>query len=629
MSLKKNSTNPKTSSGCWNLKLERLEVRDVPAVLVANADDGYVAFDGKLSVDSASGLLANDTLDNLPVEGGTVTLLAGSQTGPGTVTVHPNGSFVYNGSPDDFGEVSFDYQVSAGGETASARATLFLNHSPVGNSFTVQVTESDILLAPENLGFDPDGPSPSISPLIFPENGTIEFLEGRLLYTPNQGFTGTDSFTFIAIDEFGAESVPATITFVVGSGGENNAPFAEADNYFATPDTELTIDAVHGVLANDSDPNNDTLSAWLDIAPANGLLTLATDGSFTYTPNEGFLGTDTFTYFVDDARGGSALAAVTIRVQPPTTNTPPSALDAAFSVREDGGFGGVLLGADVDGDAITFAPVDAPANGRVVVNADGTFSYRPNPNFFGTDSFTFRTNDGQADSNLATVTITVRPVNDRPTLARAEFSVAENSPAGTSVGTIVGADVDGDALTYAITGGNRNGAFAIDPATGVITVANAAALDFETTRTFRLTVRVTDPSGRSDGARVVIRLLDVNENRRAALDIVPGDSQNRISLRDATVEVAILGAADLDVRQIDVDSLRFGRTGRENSIVRNNRGQAQFQLRDVNGDGRLDLVVRFNVDDTRLRVNDTRAVLTGDLFNGGELTGDGSVTVRR
>ncbi len=628
MSLKKQSSNPKTSSGCWNLKLERLEVRDVPAGLVANADE-YVVFDGQLSVDDASGLMANDANDDGPVQNGVATFVPGSQTGPGTVTVNSKGGFTYNGSAADFGEVSFDYTVFDGSETQSARVTLILNHSPVGNSITLEVTEGSLLFSPADLGFDPDGVSPSISPLVQPANGIVEPTEsGMLLYTPNPGFSGDDVFTFIAVDQFGAESAPATVTFVVGSGA-NQSPVAEPDNYFATPDATLAIDAVHGVLANDSDPDNDTLSAWLDVGPTNGILELASDGSFTYTPNPGFLGEDSFTYIVDDSRGGSALGTVTILVQPATTNTPPTALDAAFSVREDRGFGGVLLGADVDGDAITFAAVDAPANGRVVVNADGTFTYRPNPNFFGTDSFTFRTNDGEANSNLATVTITVRPVNDRPTLARSEFSVAENSPAGTSVGTIVGADVDGDTLTYAITGGNRNGAFAIDPATGVITVANPAALDFESFRTFRLSVRVTDPNGLSSSARAIIRLLDVDENRRAALDIVPGDSLNRISLRDATVEVAILGAADLDVGLINVDSLRFGRTGRENSIVRNAQGVAQFQLRDVNGDGRLDLVVRFTVDATRLRVADTRAVLTGDLTNGGELTGDGAVSVRR
>jgi VCBS repeat-containing protein len=622
MSLRKNSGNPKTSSGCWNLKLERLEVRDVPAGLVANADD-YVVFDGQLSVDpndaSTSGLMAND--EN--AENATVALVEGSLTGPGDLTLNPDGSFSFSTAFETAGEISFDYTVTDGSDTQQARVTLNLQHSPRAFDFTTTGGRGETLALQPPLD-DLDGDDVSFVIVSEGQFGTIQFNDGGLLlYVPNDsGFEGVDTFQFQAFAN-GQYSNVATGTVVLGG------PLQPADDTVSTTaDTPVTV-LMETLLANDGAQEGDTFTVTEYGAPSFGSLEFNGDGGFTYTPNEGFVGQDTFTYTITDFRGRFATANVVIDVAEATGNTPPTAFDAAFSVREDRGFGGVLLGADVDGDAITFALAGGPANGRLVFNTDGSFTYRPNPNFNGTDSFTFRTNDGTDSSGVATVTISVAAVNDRPTMSRASFSVLENSPAGTSVGTVGGADVDGDTLTYSITGGNRNGAFAIDPATGAITVANPAALDFESRRTFNLTVRATDPGGRSAAARVTIRILDVNENRRANLDIVLGDSQNRISLRDATVEVAILGAADLDVGQIDVNSLRFGRTGRENSIVRNAQGVAQFQLRDVNGDGRLDLVVRFNVDDTRLRVNDARAYLTGDLTNGGELTGDGTVSVRR
>src|SRR5207248_27161 len=116
--------------------------------------------------------------------------------------------------------------------------------------------------------------------------------------------------------------------------------------------------------------------------------------------------------------------------------------------------------------------------------------------------------------SLATVTITVRPINDAPTLAVATFSVPENSAAGTAVGTAAGADVDGDALAYRIVAGNAGGAFAINSATGAITVANKDMLDYETTPVFTLTVRTTDPSGLYAEAAVTVKLIDVVEPRR-------------------------------------------------------------------------------------------------------------------
>jgi VCBS repeat-containing protein len=620
MSLKKNSSNPKTSSGCWNLKLERLEVRDVPAVLVANADD-YVVFDGQLSVDSASGLMQNDEFDG----NASVAVVPDSLTGFGQLTVNSNGSFSYTSDANDPEEISFDYALTDGSDTQFARVTLNQDYPPTAQDFTTYGGFGETVQLHPAIS-DPDNDSVSFVIVEGPVNGEIVFEEAGIFYRPfDSNFNGTDSFTYRALANGRYSDVAnGFIDLSVG------VPLNPADDTFSTATGSPVTVTADQLLSNDGAEDGIFLTVSDYGAPSQGTLEFNGDGGFTYTPNANATVSDAFTYTIRDQYGRTATATVFIEFTGgPSGNTAPMAFDAAFAGREDRAVRGVLHGADVDGDRLRFSLVNGTANGRVTVNANGRFTYTPNANFNGTDTFTFRINDGTAFGNVATVTVSLAAVNDRPTMAPATFSIAENSPVGTSVGTIGGADVDGDALTYSITGGNRNGAFAIDPATGAITVANSAALDYESRRTFNLTVRATDSGGRSIGARVTVRVLDVNENRQAALDIVLGDSQNRISLASATVEVAILGAADLDVGLIDVNSLRFGRNGRENSIVRNAQGQAQFQLRDVNGDGRLDLVVRFNVDATRLRVADTRAFLTGDLTNGGELAGDGAVTVRR
>jgi VCBS repeat-containing protein len=96
-------------------------------------------------------------------------------------------------------------------------------------------------------------------------------------------------------------------------------------------------------------------------------------------------------------------------------------------------------------------------------------------------------------SGSATITVNLNDVNETPVVQAATFTVDENAAASTAVGTVAFTDPDaGQTHTFSITAGNTDGAFAIDAATGAITVANPAALDFETTTTFALTVTVTD-----------------------------------------------------------------------------------------------------------------------------------------
>ena len=122
----------------------------------------------------------------------------------------------------------------------------------------------------------------------------------------------------------------------------------------------------------------------------------------------------------------------------------------SFTTAEDTAHSGTLTATDVDGDPLTFAMVAGPAHGTVTVNANGTFTYTPAANYNGPDSFTFKANDGTADSNTATVSITVTAVNDAPVASNASVSTTdEDTPLTVSV-LASDTDVDGDTLTYAV-----------------------------------------------------------------------------------------------------------------------------------------------------------------------------------
>jgi hypothetical protein len=152
------------------------------------------------------------------------------------------------------------------------------------------------------------------------------------------------------------------------------------------------------------------LTAKLVSRPTTGTLSLNPDGSFSYTPPENFFGLVGFTYTASDGDLVSGEASVTITVVP--VNDAPVAIDDAY-VRTEGASlivntPGILENdTDVEGDALTASLATAPLSGTAVVADDGGFTYTPNVGFFGSDSFTYRANDGQADSNAATVVIGV------------------------------------------------------------------------------------------------------------------------------------------------------------------------------------------------------------------------------
>ncbi|HXH79950.1 LamG-like jellyroll fold domain-containing protein [Nocardioides sp.] len=195
----------------------------------------------------------------------------------------------------------------------------------------------------------------------------------------------------------------------------NRAPVGAADAYSTAEGQVLTVPAVSGVLANDTDADGNTLTATGVTQPANGTVTMAADGGFTYTPATGFAGTDTFTYRANDGTTTSAATTVTITVERavPGNRAPTAGADAYDAV---GGqvltvpAPGVLMNDDdPDGEAVTAADATQPTHGAVVLARDGSFTYTPNAGFTGADSFTYRASDGKAASAPATVTITVKP----------------------------------------------------------------------------------------------------------------------------------------------------------------------------------------------------------------------------
>jgi VCBS repeat-containing protein len=273
----------------------------------------------------------------------------------------------------------------------------------------------------------------------------------------------------------------------------NSAPVANADSYSVAEDAVLTVPAP-GVLANDTDANNDTLTATLVNGPSHGMLTLNPDGSFSYTPAANHNGSDSFTYKANDGTADSGVASVSINIT--LVNDAPVAAAQSVTASEDTAKVITLVATDVDNDPLSYSYTQ-PAHGTVTGSGPNV-TYTPAANYNGADSFTFKANDGTADSNSVTVSITVNAINDAPVANPDSASVKR----GKSVTINVRAndtDVENHTLTVIAVSPATHGSVTLN-ANG--TVKYTAPKSFTGTDTFTYTI--SDGQGGTATATVTV-----------------------------------------------------------------------------------------------------------------------------
>jgi len=187
-----------------------------------------------------------------------------------------------------------------------------VNDAPLAFSQSVTNGE-DMSFAITLTGSDVDGPVTNYVMLAGPVNGTLSGVAPNLTYRGATNYFGADSFTF-QVNDGSLTSAVATVTLTLTN--VNDAPVANDDHYDLGEGLALNI-AGPGVLTNDSDLENDSLTAVLVSGPLQGTLNLNADGGFNYTPTNHFSGVDTFTYQASDGQANSGVAAVSISVTNP------------------------------------------------------------------------------------------------------------------------------------------------------------------------------------------------------------------------------------------------------------------------------------------------------------------------
>ncbi|CAN7489240.1 tandem-95 repeat protein [Variovorax paradoxus] len=439
----------------------------------------------------------------------------------GTVTVDPStGQFLYTPNPGYEGSDSFEVTVSDGrGGTTTVKVPVTVspvNDAPTAPDYT-ETTHEDTPVSGRVTGSDMDsGDTLTYTRGSDPAHGTVTVNpDGTYTYTPNPDFNGTDSFTVTVSDGHGGtttSTVTVTINpvndapvFVDGGG----TPVNTTDGYVFGYDENRPAGTVLGTVhATDVDSATVTYSilsgndnGYFAIDPVTGEISLTPAGAAAFA-NDYEAGANAHALVVG-ANDGTVTTNIPVTLNEQNINDAPKAPDDTKTTNEDTPVSGQIIGSDADGDTLTYVKGSDPAHGTVTVNADGTYTYVPGPNFNGTDSFTVTVSDGHGGTTTSTVNVTVNPVNDLPTVPDYTQTTHEDTPVS---GQVIGTDVDGDALTY-VKGS--------DPAHGTVTVnadgtyTYVPGANFNGTDSF--TVTVSDGHGGTTTSTVTVTINPVND----------------------------------------------------------------------------------------------------------------------
>jgi hypothetical protein len=415
----------KASDGQWETEIADvcIEVK-VPSnhPPVADAQNVTVAEDNSLSI----------TLSASDADGDVLTY-SYSQPSHGVLAPGPGHTVVYQPAVNYNGPDAFAFSVDDGnGGTASTTVNITVtpvNDAPLADAQSLR-TDEDMSLAITLTASDVEGNTLSFSHAQ-PAHGTVTGTGNHLSYAPAPNFNGNDSFLFNVNDGNGGVT---TATIQINVLPVNDAPTANGQNVVAAEDTAVGISLGAGDLDGDA-------LAYSYTSPAHGAVT-GTGSEVVYQAAPNFNGTDSFTFTVNDGKGGTATATVNITVNP--VNDAPAAGPQTLTVAEDTATTVTFAASDVDGDALIYSYTQ-PAHGTVT-GTGNTAIYLAAANYNGPDAFTFTVNDGKGGTATAAVNITVTPVNDAP-VALAWVAPAFDPTALTRNLTLISAN-NQDALVF-------------------------------------------------------------------------------------------------------------------------------------------------------------------------------------
>jgi hypothetical protein len=466
------------------------------------------------------------TQENTPVSGNlaendwdpnnnvlTYTLLTG--TADGTIVINPNGTFTYTPNPNEYGLEFLYYQVCDPGGLCDIGellvAVFFVNDPPTLGDDMVTAPQGQTVsgnLALNDVDLD-DEPI-SFFLISGPASGLFTLsTNGNFSYTPAPGFTGVVTAVVSGCDPCLACDVSTVFITVTPP----NGPPVAVDDYLFLNEDSVTAG---NLAANDSDPNADPLTYSLVTPPSSGNLVINANGTFSFTPAANFNGSLLAWYQACDPSGLCDQATLTLEVG--DVNDPPMPVNDFYTVNEDGVLTGNVLINDmeVEQETLVCSALTFPANGILVLQEDGDFTYTPAPNFVGVNTFNYVAIDPFGEQTIALVTITVVNVNETPVANDETVYMNEDEPWTGSV-ALNDSDPDGDALVYSVIDNANQGTFVMN-SNGTFTYTpnlNFSGLDF-------VVYTACDAGGLCNDAMLMFEVFEVNDTPIAFDDFFNG-----------------------------------------------------------------------------------------------------------
>lgn len=329
-----------------------------------------------------------------------------------------------------------------GGLEGEASATFEVRSgyvAPVAGPDRVQTLE-DAAVEIDVLANDTDATQGtlSVASVSRPGLGTVALTpRGTVLYTPEVDANGSDTFSYLLVNGRGGMAMGVVAVEILPV---QDPPVANPDNMVIDEDTPADFQ----LLANDFDPDGDVLQVVQIGVPKNGVVSAGSTGTWRYVPKKDLYGADEFTYIVGDGQGGTSLGLASVMVKP--VNDLPAALNEEFTLNRNASQNITFQASDPDDTEFTFNVVDSPKHGTLW-NYPKVATYYPTNGFSGTDSFTYRANDGKDDGPIATMRFTVLDANNPPDVQDASLVTKVSQPAEVH---LAATDLDEDPLTYLI-----------------------------------------------------------------------------------------------------------------------------------------------------------------------------------
>ncbi len=392
---------------------------------------------------------ANTTASASDVDGDRLTFSIAQAPAHGSAVIDgTSGRATYTPAPDHTGTDTFTIRVSDG--SANVDGTVAVTVQAVSDPPRVAeqrlTSPEDTTLTGRLDGRDPDGDALTFKVTTVPALGRFTLdnaSTGAFTWLPLQDRHGQEVIAWEVSD--GTTTVPSRLTLVVDP--VNDAPTTQALSLSTTEDV-----AVDGRFVG-ADIDGDGLRYEVEV-PAGATVVQQPEGRFRYTPPADAAKSQTFVVRATDGALRSAPATVTIAITP--QNDAPRQKSQSLTTDEDDPATGTLIAVDPDGDPLRYRITKKPVHGQVVLvdETSGRFTYTPNRDIFGDDSFQFDAFDGVLRSGGAVVTVTMVPMDDAP---RGTGQTLRVKAGGALTGRFQGYDPEGNPIRFAIAKSPRGG----------------------------------------------------------------------------------------------------------------------------------------------------------------------------